>query len=288
MVFKEKELGQFAYELVGEATLPAPSLETRGTIPLEGPHVHPLFIPWINPPLEAAKKLFIEKHPLAKDKQQVAFLKSDALRLAEISYQVSQTNSLMTTPTTLTLYASGGQEMGGTVSQGGLRGLGGTTMKSRPANADSTEVTSARGPGGKMEEAPAPRNCLRLGLKPIGSGVYPTRLLLTSSVDVRVVDLEVTAQNMTQKFSLEFSCAARQLITQEVPLINTSPGQSMSVSASLEGKGFSISGSKEVTVPAGGTGGIMLQFKPTQPGDHKGKIRFLPSQPSSCIHPSSS
>ena len=84
LVFKEKDLGQFSYELVGEASLPAPSLETKGTVPLEGPHHCPLFVPWINPPLEAAKRLFMEKHPLAKDKQQVAYLKSDALRLAEI------------------------------------------------------------------------------------------------------------------------------------------------------------------------------------------------------------
>jgi hypothetical protein len=161
------------------------------------------------------------------------------------------------------------------VSQGGLRGA--SRGKANPDS--SAESGTLRGPGGKNEEAPLPKNCLKVGLKPIGSGVYPTRLLLTSSVDVRVVDLEVTAQNMTQKFSLEFSCAARQLISQEVPLVNTAGGQSMSVSASLEGKGCAINGSKEVTVPAGGTGGIVLQFKPTQPGDHKGET--MPDHPSS-------
>ncbi len=38
--------------------------------------------------------------------------------------------------------------------------------------------------------------------------------MLTSPLDVRVVDLELTAQTMTQSFVLEFHTAARQAITQ--------------------------------------------------------------------------
>lgn len=38
--------------------------------------------------------------------------------------------------------------------------------------------------------------------------------MLTSPLDVRVVDLELTAQTMTQSFVLEFQTAARQAITQ--------------------------------------------------------------------------
>lgn len=116
------------------------------------------------------------------------------------------------------------------------------------------------------------KNCLQLELKPLGSGVYPTRLLLTSALDVRVVDLELTAQTLTQQFSLEFACAARQSITQDVPLVNTSSVQAMAVQATLEGRGFYISGPKDVSVSPASTAGFPLQFKPTQPGEHKGTL----------------
>ena len=57
---------------------------------------------------------------------------------------------------------------------------------------------------------------LRLELKPMGTGIYPVRLLLTNTLglDTRVVDLELTAQTMVQQFELVFDCAARQSITQ--------------------------------------------------------------------------
>lgn len=46
------------------------------------------------------------------------------------------------------------------------------------------------------------RRCcrLRLGLKPVGTGIYPARVLLTSAsgLDVRVLDVELTAQTLTQ------------------------------------------------------------------------------------------
>jgi hypothetical protein len=43
--------GEFCYELVGEATLPAPSLEAKGVIPLEGPLSYDLVVPWSNQPV---------------------------------------------------------------------------------------------------------------------------------------------------------------------------------------------------------------------------------------------
>ncbi len=36
------------YEVVGEASLPAPSLEAKGVVPLEGPTLYDLCLPFVN------------------------------------------------------------------------------------------------------------------------------------------------------------------------------------------------------------------------------------------------
>lgn len=41
--------GAFVYELVGDTTLPAPMMDTRGIVPLEGPHhTFDVFFPFAN------------------------------------------------------------------------------------------------------------------------------------------------------------------------------------------------------------------------------------------------
>ena len=83
VIFKDKDLGQFCYEVVAEAMLPAPQLEAKGVVPLEGPHSYSLFIPWVNNNLENAKKTFADRHPLAKDKAQAAYLKAETFKSGE-------------------------------------------------------------------------------------------------------------------------------------------------------------------------------------------------------------
>jgi len=248
LVFKDKDQGEFVYEVIGEASLPAPIMEAKGTVPLEGPTTFDIAMSFANGQLDVAKRLFLEKHPLSKEREQAALLKADVLKASELEYTVTQTNSLISCPSTLILDQGGAVDLDATSSGGGPRGT---------------------------DAVPTPRNGLRLMLKPIGTGIYPTRLMLTSLLDTRVVDLELTAQTMTQQFQLDFSCAVRQTITQDVPLVNTGD-QSMTVHAKLDGKGWT--GSREVVVPAGATVNYPLQFKPLQTGDHRGTLELsIPS-----------
>jgi hypothetical protein len=53
---------------------------------------------------------------------------------------------------------------------------------------------------------------MKLGLKPVGPGVYPARLVLTSAYDVRHIELAVTAQARGQAAVLELECPARQKV----------------------------------------------------------------------------
>jgi hypothetical protein len=65
-------------------------------------------------------------------------------------------------------------------------------------------------------------NSLRLELKPIGSGLYPDRIQMTSAYDVRIIDVEISARELSRIFSLDFRTHARQCTTQNIPLLNAS------------------------------------------------------------------
>lgn len=108
VMLKDKDAGEFVYELVGEAGLPAPAMDVRGVVPLEASvHAYDLFVPWSNAQLDSAKRTFLEKHPLAKDKEQAALLKVDVFKTSqELEYNVSQTNSLIVCPSKLALVPS--------------------------------------------------------------------------------------------------------------------------------------------------------------------------------------
>lgn len=75
IVFEDKEQGSFCYELQGDVTMPNIFAEQHLIVNNEGPQSQWLTIPFHNHQLEAAKKIFQERHPLARDKDQLALIK---------------------------------------------------------------------------------------------------------------------------------------------------------------------------------------------------------------------
>lgn len=51
-------------------------------------------------------------------------------------------------------------------------------------------------------------------------GTYPAKIILSSSFDVRVVEVEGRARSPGMKAELDFACPARQQITQDIPITN--------------------------------------------------------------------
>ncbi|KAF5834411.1 flagellar associated protein [Dunaliella salina] len=245
VVFKDKDQGAFVYELVGETTLPAPVMECRGVVPLEGPnHTFDVFLPFSNNQLDVARRTFLDKHPGAKDRSQAALVRADHMKnQTELEYTVSQTNGLISCANSIKLSSN--------------------ALPPAPPTPDAVVA-----PGRATD--PAPPNCLRLALKPMGTGIYPVRIMLTSmdGLDTRVVDVELTCQIMLQQFDLLFEAPTRQTVTQEIPLLNTGE-QTMTVVASLLGPSKAFSGNKEAYVPPGASLPYILTFKPLTQGEHK-------------------
>lgn len=71
-----------------------------------------------------------------------------------------------------------------------------------------------------------------LEVLPIGTGLYPDRLVLTSPCDLRILDIEISARKLGHTYALTFDAQARESVTQEIPLINNSDA-AMSVTAKV-------------------------------------------------------
>jgi hypothetical protein len=185
-----------------------------------------LQLPFTNHLLEAARRTYADKHPLAKDKEQAAKLRCDIGRSSDkgerlLDYSISCSNSLVTCPQALVLKAGALGGNAGGAGVGGSRAVSANSVTkadvSSPAAAAARAAfgTTNGGSGGQQQQGAdgaGKDNVLRLGLKPVGVGIYPARLVLTSPYDVRVVDLEVTAQSLGQSCVLELECPARQQV----------------------------------------------------------------------------
>jgi hypothetical protein len=189
--------------------------------------------------MEAAKRVYSEKHPLGKEKEQLSRLRADMGRPEKgerlLEYTITNSSSLISSPASVVLRAGTSSSSGavgaaaagnaGTASAGAGALITGPPGTSRVPSATSSKPpptatqphlqrgltlnsrAAASGVGG------ASPNVLKLSLRPTGTGIYPGRLVLTSPWDVRVVDLEIVAQCMGQTATLELECAARQSVS---------------------------------------------------------------------------
>ncbi|PRP78761.1 hypothetical protein PROFUN_00934 [Planoprotostelium fungivorum] len=112
---------------------------------------------------------------------------------------------------------------------------------------------------------------LKLGVNfhPKESGYYNCRLLMTSLYDVRVVEVEGTSTAKSTVQSLDFVVAARQSITQHVPIRNNT-NKDWTFKVTLQAKGFS--GPMEFVAAAGQVSNYPLVFKPQYKGSFSGVL----------------
>ena len=87
-----------------------------------------------------------------------------------------------------------------------------TTKSPRQSAEQIVSSVRSSGPAGDG----APPNTLRVTLHPSGAGTYPSKIVLTGSDDIRVLDLEFQALRSGQQVTLEFSGPARDKLVQEV------------------------------------------------------------------------
>ncbi len=137
---------------------------------------------------------------------------------ASVSFSVEKNSSRIEVPEAFTLHRSTMPKSEAPVPAAAASAAAGAPALTRklsksPRESAEPAVTNrapAPGPDG------APLNNLRVTLHPVGAGTYPSKVVLASGGDVRVLDVEFIAVKTGQQVMLEFNSPARDKLVQEV------------------------------------------------------------------------
>ena len=253
LIFEDVDHGRFVVELLGKADLPPPAATVRAEIEVR-PQTFDVAVDHSNPPFERARRLFLEKHPGRADRAE-AMKARHALDAwpAAIEYAALSNSAFVDVDETVRVARSALWRAPGADAADG----DGTPRPPRLSD-DAGSVTE---PGGSVVRP------MQLGLTIRDAGTYPGVVVLGSIYDVRVVALEFAAGLKDERAILEFACAARGTVAQEIPLVNGGD-RSMVVKASVTGPDASafVGVGRDIVVAKGRRDTFPLAFKPSRPG----------------------
>eukprot|EP00899_Mesostigma_viride_P006782 jgi/Mesvir1/16104/Mv08394-RA.5 len=313
VVFTDAKFGQFVLAAEGEARLPAtigaPTkflVDTRSAGGVEGgsgvgaaPNgaasvAQKLELSFQNPPLETAKRHFVERHPLAKLKEhleRVRGLSADPWLTGgdggALAYTVECSNPHVAVPAEFHLRRADPNRHGhGHTSESSDPPSSKGKVKSPQKKHEGAHKKGKSDAGGhgaaaavasdsksrrttvdeEEEELAHGSNALPLSVKGRAPGTYAGRVVLTSAFDVRVYEFELVVAALSSGATIELSCPARGRVQQDIPLVNSGT-KPLSVTLRLQGPGASeFSGPPEVTVPPNSVQQYPLTFRPSDAG----------------------
>ena len=279
--FESEEYGEFVYEVRGEVELPDP----LGVIKLQATSnenvVKDFPVTFNNPMLENARRNYLEKHPLARQKEVAERLRKNFYTGEEASrnvlkYQIKNSSQLIAVPKKVLLKQGVGRrsKMGGF---GKDKKQPVYSMDQDTPEKPPPKPKQALSPSGKQQQdsEDGPKfNIIPLTFSPKSAGVYPARLIV-SSYDVRVYDVEFQVSAEVKQAEIIFDSPARKPVTQGIPIVNAGE-KPMAVKGIVQGESFS--GPMEIIVPAMQTGNYPLTFTPAWIGRYEGSIELtIPS-----------
>ena len=258
VVFREDRLGEFAYTFIGVCLPPRPaetiSIQTEANVPFQ----REITLPVRHAALEKALAQKEERFKMFKGRK-VQAAKETEVEGREITYKIELLNDKYVGPNP---FYTGPKQFT-------LRSAG---AGAAAAGDDDDEKGRKRGKdnaGGKGGDKSQQVASFMLNFAPRGPGTYHCYVMLTSTYDVRVIMIEGRARSPGMKAELEFACPARQQITQDIPVTNSSDKEWV-ISAQLGGEYFS--GPRELRVPPGRTRNYTLLFNPTWVCDVTGQL----------------
>ncbi|KAJ4455695.1 putative flagellar associated protein [Paratrimastix pyriformis] len=297
ILLADPRVGEFVVAIDGVGELPQPT-ETV-TITAAGETTHYIGVPCRNKLLELCKA---EKKHVAR-----AFAKCMPPPSEPVTYKVEVSSPFYTAPAEFMLQpAVAPTRVCPAVPVRSLRALRARHCPFQVLHSPChPAVVSASPQGGAVTRRDAPENELNkvpINFHPKSPGEYPCKLVLRSLWDVRVFALRGLCQvrraapcitrlpapnchisghghgdlplyaSSTSSGSvaqLEFVTAARQAITQEIPMANPTK-QDWLIKATLTGDPFK--GPRELRVPAGGSATYALVFAPKIIGEYTGEL----------------
>ena len=237
LTFEDPDHGRFVVELCGYADLPDPVASIKSDLEVR-PQTFDVVVDHANPGFERARKTFLEQHPGRTDRAEAmkARAASDAWPNS-ISYKALSHSSYVDTEETVVVSRNPEWQPG-----------------------QEFDPISMKTFANKIKP-------MRLGLNVRDAGLYKGVVVLGSEHDVRVLHLEFTAGVKRERACLEFTCSARQVVTQDIPVVNGG-AVPMSVKGTITGPDahcFAGAG-RDVLVAKGRRDVFPLSFHPPKQG----------------------
>ena len=240
IVLLDENVGEFLYEVLGTAMLPAPADRIEFKCEVKAQVQKDLLLPSRNVLLDRARNVAIERLSGAvKARARDALKAMDGADKPPASYKARFNSPFFTAPPEV-LIAPNPRAAGSKPSAG---------------SKDKATLSTPRA----AVDASTP-NVLSIAFHPKAAGVYPCQLILKSPWDIRVIEFEGTVVSPGVETTLEFQAPARQTISQEIPIVNKS-NRDWTLSANLSGSP-AFTGPRSLNVPKGGSAKYTLSFKP--------------------------
>lgn len=155
IIMSDRECGEFCYQLECETKLPAPFLEHKVNLSTDKDNSTDILIPFVNHQLEQAKKTYLDKHPMGKDKEMLARLKMDIgfanMGDRYLEFLVTQSNNLLKTDNSLTVSQPNPQLLAKLLAQEAAKKAElGKALSKRPSSATSVASMAFSSGGRKL------------------------------------------------------------------------------------------------------------------------------------------
>jgi len=227
--FYDGRVGEFYYEVVGEATSPTPLETHKVQCKVEEMQTKDIVLPFRNVQFEKAKQ-WLESGaragsvPLGRLKQ-----------LPEsITYDVRVTSPFYQAPKQIT------------ISQ--LQPTAPAASSAAPAGPAKKTTAGAKAAEKKDAAAAATADLntekLALEFRPREPGVYPCSVILTSAIDMRIYSIEGTGTAPNSRVALTFNTHARREVVQSIPIVNPTD-KDWPIKATFKQDGLAFDGPRE-------------------------------------------
>lgn len=234
ILFLDENIGEFMYEITGTSMFPLPLEQIRFKFELKPQISKEVILPFKNPSMMKAINVIIDRmNSMVKSKVRDALKKScDSLK---VKYRVEINSPYWSSS------------------------ISDVTMDDipQPKSGSNNVMQSPRIRDGQS----ILKNTIPLLFQPKAAGIYQSKIVLRSPLDMRVLDIESSVTSPGIRTSLEFSVPSRQKIIQDIPIQNHSDSEWTLRSVITGSKHFF--GPATLRVPAQSTVNYPLTFRPS-------------------------
>jgi len=263
LVFTDDAVGEMQYTIVGNVLMPkvdkADRVETKGEV--GEPLVIPFPVNVRNHQFERAKAEAMQRLGGAARAKERDLLRDTLKALAQedcSTFTVELSSPFFSGPTAFSFADTGksSKGKGPDASQVSLVDVLTREVETKGGRKQQQSLTSAASLTEKT-------NQLLLSLNPRQPGEYSCLITLTNPrrTDIRTLEVVAQVKPKKAKMSVEMTAHAREVVTQEIPIVNNSDKEwQVKVRLTQDGDGFSAS--KDFIVRKKSTGECVVTFKP--------------------------